>query len=232
MTAKKYTKEILRLKNVFKTYMMGNVEFHALQDVSFEIEDNDYMVILGPSGSGKSTLLHICGLLDSPTKGEVYFENKNVKDYSLDELAEIRYNELGFVFQSFYLIPTLSAIQNVMLPTMFYDVPSKERFERAKNILKDLDMGDKLYNLPSELSGGQQQRVSIARAFVNNPKIIFADEPTGNLDSKSGESVLKILDDFHKAGKTIVIITHDINITKRKNVNKVVYIRDGRVYDK
>jgi putative ABC transport system ATP-binding protein len=208
---------------------MGSADFNALDNVDMEIRQNDFLVILGPSGSGKSTMLHILGLLDLPTKGDVYFEGKRISEYTLDELAEIRFNKLGFVFQSFYLVPTLSTVQNVMLPLMFYDVPARERVERAHKILGDLGMMDKLDNLPSELSGGQQQRVSIARALVNDPSLVLADEPTGNLDSKSGDAVLKILDGFHEKGKTIIVITHDAEIAKRKNVTGVIYIRDGKI---
>lgn len=226
---KEKSKEIIRLENVSKKYIMGSVEFYALKDVNLSIHKNDFAVILGPSGSGKSTLLHIMGLLDTPTSGKVYFNGKEVSKYSNEKLANIRFNSIGFVFQQFNLVRSLNAVQNVMLPMMFYDVPYNVRYEKAVNLLTRLGLSDKLNNLPSELSGGQQQRVSVARALVNDPEIILADEPTGNLDSKSGEEVYRILEEIHEKSKTVVIITHDVNVSKRKYVNKVIHIRDGRI---
>jgi len=225
----KGTEEIIRLENVYKKYVMGKIDFYALKKINFSINKNDFVVILGPSGSGKSTLLHILGLLDTPTEGKVYFRGKNTSLYTYDQLANIRFKDIGFVFQSFNLVQSLNALQNVMLPMMFYDVPYDVRLRKARQLLNRLGLSDKLYNLPSELSGGQQQRVSVARALVNDPNLILADEPTGNLDSKSGEEVYDILKEIHDNGKTVVIITHDVNVSKRKYVNKVIHIRDGMI---
>jgi len=222
--------DILNLKNVTKEYITGKVVFRALDNVDFKIKQNDYTVIIGPSGGGKSTLLHILGLLDTPTSGKVFFYGKDVSKYTSDQLAEIRFNKIGFVFQSFYLVSTLSAIENVMLPMMFYDVPYTKRYKRAKLILDRLDLSDKLKNLPSELSGGEQQRVSIARSMVNNPELLLADEPTGNLDSKSGDKVLNKLKEIHNEGKTVVVITHDVSIAKKPYVNKIIYLKDGKIH--
>jgi ABC-type lipoprotein export system ATPase subunit len=222
--------DILNLKNVTKEYVTGKVVFRALDNVDFKIKQNDYTVIIGPSGGGKSTLLHILGLLDTPTSGKVFFYGKDVSEYTSDQLAEIRFNKIGFVFQSFYLVSTLSAIENVMLPMMFYDVPYTKRYKRAKLILDRLDLSDKLKNLPSELSGGEQQRVSVARSMVNNPELLLADEPTGNLDSKSGDKVLNKLKQIHNEGKTVVVITHDVNIAKKPYVNKIIYLKDGKIH--
>ncbi|MCD6227620.1 ABC transporter ATP-binding protein [Candidatus Micrarchaeota archaeon] len=220
---------MIRLENVYKKYVMGEIDFYALKKINFSINKNDFVVILGPSGSGKSTLLHILGLLDTPTEGKVYFRGKNTSLYTYDQLANIRFKDIGFVFQSFNLVQSLNALQNVMLPMMFYDVPYDVRLRKARQLLNRLGLSDKLYNLPSELSGGQQQRVSVARALVNDPNLILADEPTGNLDSKSGEEVYDILKEIHDNGKTVVIITHDVNVSKRKYVNKVIHIRDGMI---
>ena len=228
-TGRTKTEEIIRLENVYKKYVMGEIDFYALKNVNFSIDKNDFVVILGPSGSGKSTLLHILGLLDTPTRGNVYFRGEETSLYTYDQLANIRFNDLGFVFQSFNLVQSLNAVQNVMLPMMFYDVPYDVRFEKASKLLDRLGLSDKLYNLPSELSGGQQQRVSVARALVNDPNLILADEPTGNLDSKSGEEVYDILEEIHDKGKTVVIITHDVNVSKRKYVNNVIHIKDGMI---
>ncbi len=222
--------DLLNLKNVTKEYVTGKVVFRALDNVDFKIKQNDYTVIIGPSGGGKSTLLHILGLLDTPTSGKVFFYGKDVSEYTSDQLAEIRFNKIGFVFQSFYLVSTLSAIENVMLPMMFYDIPYTKRYKRAKLILDRLDLSDKLKNLPSELSGGEQQRVSVARSMVNNPELLLADEPTGNLDSKSGDKVLNKLKQIHNEGKTVVVITHDVNIAKKPYVNKIIYLKDGKIH--
>ena len=222
--------DLLNLKNVTKEYVTGKVVFRALDNVDFKIKQNDYTVIIGPSGGGKSTLLHILGLLDTPTSGKVFFYGKDVSEYTSDQLAEIRFNKIGFVFQSFYLVSTLSAIENVMLPMMFYDIPYTKRYKRAKLILDRLDLSDKLKNLPSELSGGEQQRVSVARSMVNNPELLLADEPTGNLDSKSGDKVLDKLKEIHNEGKTVVVITHDVNIAKKPYVNKIIYLKDGKIH--
>ncbi len=220
---------IIKLENVSKKYIMGDEEFYALKDINIEVFENDFVVILGPSGSGKSTLLHILGLLDAPSEGNVYFHGKNIKDYTSNELAEKRFKNLGFVFQSFNLIQTLSALQNVMLPLMFYDYSGDQMKSKANSLLVRLGLSEKLNNLPSELSGGQQQRVSVARSLVNDPDILLADEPTGNLDTKSGEEVLKILKEINDEGKTVLLITHDPLIATRSFVNKIYYIEDGMV---
>lgn len=221
-------KEVLRLKNLSKTYKMGPNTVHALDDANLVINDGEMICIVGPSGSGKSTLLHIMGLLDTPTSGERYIDGINTTKMNEKEQARIRGQKIGFVFQKFNLIPSLTALENVELPLILC-TDHKDRKEKARLVLEKLDMGNRLDHYPSQLSGGQVQRVAIARALVNNPEIILADEPTGNLDSKTGKEVLAILSQLNKQGKTIIIITHDESITKV--VERVVRIRDGKIIE-
>jgi len=216
---------ICRAKNIHKKYNLGKVEVEALRGVSLEIEKGEYISIMGPSGSGKSTLMHILGCLDTPTKGEYYFDGKIVSEYSDSELAEIRNRSIGFVFQNFNLLNRLSALNNVALPLVYAGVNKKYRDERAKEVLAKVGLEGRIYHRPNELSGGECQRVAIARALVNNPKILFADEPTGNLDSKTGAEIMEIFNQLHKEGKTIVIVTHDLNIAS--HAKRIIKIKDG-----
>jgi len=222
--------EVLHLDNISKTYQMGGVAVHALQGVNFKVARGERVSIIGPSGSGKSTLLHILGLLDKPTSGRLFMSGINTTTLDDAALSRFRGLEIGFIFQAFHLVPSLNALENVMLPMMLYDVPIAEREERAKKAMARLGLADRIHHRPSELSGGQKQRVAIARALVNDPAILLADEPTGNLDSRSGEEVMEIFDALHKDGRTLIVVTHDSNVAKRSP--RVVSIRDGRiVYD-
>ncbi len=220
---------VIELKDVWKTYEMGEEKIHALRGFSIAIHRNDYMSIVGPSGSGKSTLLHMLGLLDIPTKGQVLVEGEDISVMSENVRASLRGKKIGFVFQVFNLVPSLTALENVALPLMIQGIPRGEREEKAADVLKSLNMGDRLDHLPSELSGGQRQRVAIARALVNDPELILADEPTGNLDSKTGEDVIKIFDSLHSQGRTLVIVTHDADVAK--HAEERVCILDGAVRD-
>lgn len=218
-------KNVIRLENVFKVYKDTKVV--ALDSVNFSINQNDFIAIMGPSGSGKSTLLHILGLLDKPTKGEVYIDEVRVTKLTEDEIAKIRNSKIGFIFQQFNLMPHLNAIDNVCLPCLFKDVPNHET-ERAHELLRLVGLQGKENSKPNQLSGGEQQRVAIARALINNPEIILADEPTGNLDSKTGKQIMNILVDLHtKYNKTIIVVTHDPEIASyaKRHIN----IRDGKI---
>jgi putative ABC transport system ATP-binding protein len=221
-------KTLIELKNVWKTYQVGNVPLDVLKGINLQINKGEFVAILGPSGSGKSTLMNQIGILDTPTKGAVYLESKDISLFEESELAQIRGRKIGFVFQQFNLIPTLTALENVMLPTIFQGVPEAERIKRATALLTQVGLGDRIDHKPTELSGGQQQRVAIARALVNDPEIILADEPTGNLDSTSGKQVMDMLTMFHhKDKKTIILITHDTHLVKFSS--KTVVIKDGEV---
>lgn len=208
--------------------MLGKTEVHALRGLSLEIFPGDFVAIMGSSGSGKSTLLNIIGCLDSPTKGRVYLKGKDISSMSESQLSQFRGKTLGFVFQEFNLLTNLTAIENVMLPMIFQGVSLEKRKERAKKILVSVDLEDRIFHEPGELSGGERQRVAIARAFANNPEVIIADEPTGNLDSATGKKIMEVLTDFHKKeGKTVVVVTHDAKIADY--AEKVVNIQDGRI---
>jgi putative ABC transport system ATP-binding protein len=207
---------------------MGDTEFAALAGINLEINEGEFLVILGPSGSGKSTLMNLLGCLDLPSKGTIYLNSKNIANLAESELATIRGEMIGFIFQSFNLIPTLNAKENVMLPMEFQEADMKESQIRADYLLDIVDLANKKQNLPSQLSGGQMQRVAIARSLAVNPPIILADEPTGNLDSKTGNYILNFLSDLHKKeNKTIIIVTHDVEIVKL--ATRVVHIRDGKI---
>ena len=223
-------KEVLRLEGVWKTYTMGDSEVHALRDFSMQVNQNDYISVLGPSGSGKSTLLHMMGLLDVPTQGRVYIDGIDASKMSEDRRAGLRGKKIGFVFQVFNLVPSLTALENVALPLMIAGVDRGKREAKAEKVLKDLGMGDRMGHLPSELSGGQRQRVAIGRALANDPELILADEPTGNLDTKTGDEVERIFDELHRAGKTIIAVTHDVDIARR--AERTIKIRDGMLYKK
>uniref|UniRef100_A0A7V0Z7Z8 ABC transporter ATP-binding protein n=1 Tax=candidate division WOR-3 bacterium TaxID=2052148 RepID=A0A7V0Z7Z8_UNCW3 len=213
--------------DIYKKYSLGKVEVEALRGVSLEIEKGEYISIMGPSGSGKSTLMHILGCLDTPTKGEYYLEDKRVSDYTDMELARIRNQFIGFVFQNFNLLTRLSALDNVALPLIYAGVSKRERIERAREILTRVGLKDRLNHRPNELSGGECQRVAVARALINNPKIIFADEPTGNLDTKTGREIMELFDELHREGNTIVLVTHDPNIAVY--AKRIIKLMDGRV---
>ena len=219
--------EVLRLDGITKIYQMGLTQVKALDGINLSVKQGEWISVIGPSGSGKSTLLHILGLLDKPTAGSMHIDGIDV--FKLNDVARshIRGKKIGFIFQSFHLISSLDAIENVMLPMMFYGVPHDKRVERAKKALETLGMGDRMHHRPSELSGGQKQRVAIARSLVNDPSILLADEPTGNLDSKSGEDVMGIFDQLHKDGRTIIVVTHNANVASHSQ--KIVKIKDGLV---
>ncbi|MDA2936600.1 ABC transporter ATP-binding protein [Patescibacteria group bacterium AH-259-L05] len=219
---------MLQLNNVWKTYLLGEVKLDVLKGINLEIYSGDFMTIMGPSGSGKSTLMYIIGSLDVPTKGTVFLQQKNVTDFSEDELAQIRSRKIGFVFQQFNLLPNLTALENVMLPMVFAQIPEEERKKRAQEILISLDLDKRAHHRPGELSGGEQQRVAIARSLANDPDIILADEPTGNLDSATGKTIMNILTGLHKdKKKTIIVVTHDSMIAQYSK--NLVNIKDGEI---
>ncbi|MBU0760051.1 MAG: ABC transporter permease [Candidatus Omnitrophica bacterium] len=216
---------MIELKNIYKTYQMGKVEVKALQDISLKIESGEFLAIMGPSGSGKSTLMHILGLLDRPDSGEYYLGKKKINDLSEEELAAIRNRLAGFVFQQFHLLPRITALENAELPLIY--AGKQHLKDRAKKNIEEVGLGDRMNHRPNELSGGQQQRVAIARSLVNDPLIIFADEPTGNLDSKSKEEIISILEDLNRKGKTIIIVTHEPEVAS--HVKRVINMRDGNI---
>src|SRR5215472_16222531 len=218
---------IIRTVDLWKTYVMGEEEIHALRGVSFELARNEYVAIIGPSGSGKSTLMNMIGCLDTPSKGEYWLNGKLVSQMDDDELAAIRNKEIGFVFQTFNLLARATALHNVELPLIYSGIPAKERSERAKKSLQLVELSDRMHHKPNELSGGQRQRVAIARALVNNPSIILADEPTGNLDSQTGIEIMKLFDKLHSEGNTIILVTHERDIAEY--AHRVISIRDGRI---
>ncbi|MBR9704621.1 ABC transporter ATP-binding protein [Candidatus Pacearchaeota archaeon] len=219
---------IIDLKNVWKKYDMGEAEpLVVLKEINIQINKNDFVAITGPSGSGKSTMVNIIGALDKSSHGDIYLRGKNISEMSESSLAFLRGKTIGFIFQQFNLLPTLSALQNVMLPMEILDESSNKSEDIAKNILINLGLGDRLKHKPGQLSGGQQQRVAIARALANNPEVIIADEPTGNLDSKTGKFVMDFLGRLNKQGKTIILITHDLHLVNY--AKKVIYLKDGRV---
>ena len=218
---------MIRAEDLWKTYEMGVVSVHALSGVSFEIPRGQYIAIMGPSGSGKSTLMNLIGCLDTPTSGSYWLNGRMVSELTDDELAFIRNKEIGFVFQTFNLLPRASALHNVELPLIYNGTPAKERLEKAQEALRQVDLADRTHHKPSELSGGQRQRVAIARALVNNPSIILADEPTGNLDSTTGEEIMRVFDRLHQAGNTIVLVTHEHDIAA--HAHRILHIRDGKI---
>ena len=218
---------VIEVKDLEKTYYVGDMEVNALRGVSFNILQSQFSTIMGPSGSGKSTLMHIIGCLDSPTKGEYHLNGENVANMQDDQLAKIRNKEIGFVFQKFHLLPRNTALENVMLPLKYASIGKTERSKKAMEALKQVGLADRVDHRPSELSGGQQQRVAIARALVNSPAILFADEPTGNLDSKTGEEVMNLLHELNNKGQTIVLITHEKEIADQ--TERTIFIRDGKI---
>jgi putative ABC transport system ATP-binding protein len=218
---------IICTEDLWKTYQMGHEQVHALRGVNLRIDRGEYVAIMGPSGSGKSTLMNLIGCLDTPTKGRYWLNSNLVSELDDDELARIRNKEIGFVFQTFNLLARATALHNVELPLIYSGTPSDERIARAKAALQAVDLGERMNHKPNELSGGQRQRVAIARALVNNPSIILADEPTGNLDSQTGNEIMKLMEDLHKKGNTIVLVTHEADIAE--HAWRVVHIRDGVV---
>ena len=218
---------ILEFEGVRKTYRVGDQEIHALDGINLRIEEGEFVAIIGPSGSGKSTLMHLLGCLDTPTEGRMAVCGTDLSRASADELARMRNREVGFVFQSFNLLPRLDVVSNIELPLIYSGVPARERRERATEAARRVGLGDRLANRPTQLSGGQCQRVAIARALVNNPRIVFGDEPTGNLDSVSGRNILEIFKELHASGKTIILVTHDSSIASQ--AGRVIELRDGRI---
>lgn len=218
---------LIKTQNLWKTYQMGEEKVNALRDVDLTIEKGEYVAIMGPSGSGKSTLMNLIGCLDTPTSGEYWLNQKRVAQMNDNELANIRNREIGFVFQTFNLLPRATSLHNVELPLIYNGTPSAERSEMAQKALAKVDLADRMHHKPSELSGGQRQRVAVARALVNEPSILLADEPTGNLDSKTSIDIMKLFNNLHEQGNTIIIVTHEPDIAKY--AHRVLSILDGRI---
>ncbi|PYV91703.1 MAG: macrolide ABC transporter ATP-binding protein [Acidobacteria bacterium] len=218
---------LIKTENLWKTYEMGTEKIHALAGVSFTVRKNEYMAIMGPSGSGKSTLMNLIGCLDTPTEGKYWINDRLVSEMNDDELAYIRNREIGFVFQTFNLLARASALHNVELPLIYNGTPAQERLARAKRALEMVELEQRMMHKPNELSGGQRQRVAIARALVNNPSILLADEPTGNLDSQTGMEILRLFEKLHAQGNTIILVTHEHDIAE--NAHRIIHIRDGKV---
>ena len=218
---------VIRTEDLWKTYVMGAEEVHALRGVSFDVQRGEYLAIMGPSGSGKSTMMNLIGCLDTPTSGQYWLNGKLVSEMDDDELAYIRNKEIGFVFQTFNLLPRATALHNVELPLIYNGTPRAKRIEMAKVALEHVDLSDRMNHKPNELSGGQRQRVAIARALVNNPSIILADEPTGNLDSATSQEIMRFFDELHRQGNTIILVTHEHDIAE--HAHRVLHILDGKI---
>ncbi|MBI5867761.1 MAG: ABC transporter ATP-binding protein [candidate division Zixibacteria bacterium] len=218
---------MIKTENLWKTYNMGGEELHALRGVTFCIDKGEYVAIMGPSGSGKSTLMNLIGCLDTPSKGTYQLNGRQVASMNDDELAFIRNKEIGFVFQTFNLLPRATALHNVELPLIYNGTTAETRIDLAKRALEMVDLADRMMHRPNQLSGGQRQRVAIARALVNNPSLILADEPTGNLDTKTGVEIMGVFDRLHEAGNTIIIVTHEHDVAQY--ANRIVHIRDGQI---
>lgn len=224
------TSDVIVTKNLCKTYGMGEIEVHALKDVTVNILKGDYIAIIGPSGSGKSTFMNLIGCLDNPTYGKLYIDNTDVSKLHENQLAQIRREKIGFIFQKYNLIPTLNALENVELSMSFAGVKIKDRRDRAEKLLDMVDLSKRRLHKPSEMSGGEQQRVAIARALANKPSIILADEPTGNVDTKGGSKIMEILEEINAEGETVIIVTHDPSVAKR--AKRILSINDGVVSEK
>jgi putative ABC transport system ATP-binding protein len=218
---------VIDIENITRRYVMGEETVHALRGVTLQIFRNEYLAIMGPSGSGKSTLMNMLGCLDTPSSGRYEFNGRSVAEMNGDDLAEIRNREIGFVFQTFNLLPRSTSLRNVELPLIYAGMSPDEREERAAQALRDVGLGDRLHHKPNELSGGQRQRVAIARALVNNPSIILADEPTGNLDSKTGEEIMGLFENLYELGNTIILVTHEPDIAR--HARRTVHLRDGLI---
>ncbi|MCK5040582.1 MAG: ABC transporter ATP-binding protein [Candidatus Aenigmarchaeota archaeon] len=222
-------KTLIKLENVWKIYDLGKVKVEALRGINITIKKGEFVAVMGPSGSGKSTCVHLIGCLDRPTKGSIYLDKSDISKLTRSQLSSIRGKKIGFVFQQFNLMNTLTVLENVTLPMMFYDVLPSVRKKRAEKILEEMGLGHRLSHYPTEISGGEKQRVAVARSLANDPEIIVADEPTGNLDSKKGKEIMDILDNLHKSGKTIVLVTHDKVLANY--AERVIYIKDGANVD-
>jgi putative ABC transport system ATP-binding protein len=218
---------VIKTEELTKVYEMGAEQVHALRGVDVEIRKGEYVAIMGPSGSGKSTLMNLIGCLDSPSSGRYWLAGRLVSDLDDDELAYIRNKEIGFVFQTFNLLPRATALHNVELPLIYNGTPAEERLERAKKALERVDLMDRMNHKPNELSGGQRQRVAVARALVNSPSIVLADEPTGNLDSKTGDEIMTLFENLHRQGNTIILVTHEHDIAQ--HAHRIIHIRDGKI---
>jgi putative ABC transport system ATP-binding protein len=218
---------LISFKEVHKTYDMGQAQVKALDGISIEIRKGDYLAVMGPSGSGKSTLMNLIGCLDSPTSGSYRLKGLEISTLGDDELARIRNREIGFIFQTFNLLPRTDALQNVELPLIYSGIARRERHERAKHALEAVGLGDRMHHRPNEMSGGQRQRVAIARALVNNPSILLADEPTGNLDSRTGEEIMALVDKLHAEGNTLILVTHEDDLARR--AARVIRLKDGQI---
>jgi putative ABC transport system ATP-binding protein len=218
---------VIDIDNITKHYVMGEETVHALRGVSVQIRRNEYLAIMGPSGSGKSTLMNMLGCLDTPSSGRYFFNGKDVSAMDDDELAAIRNHEIGFVFQTFNLLPRSTSLRNVELPLIYAGLDPEMREEKAANALREVGLGDRMHHKPNELSGGQRQRVAIARALVNDPSIILADEPTGNLDSKTGEEIMQLLENLYQRGNTIILVTHEPDIAR--HARRAIHLRDGLI---
>jgi putative ABC transport system ATP-binding protein len=218
---------VIAIENVTKLYQMGDETIHALRGVSLDIRRNEYLAVMGPSGSGKSTMMNMLGCLDTPTSGRYEFNGSDVKSMTDDELADIRNREIGFVFQTFNLLPRSDALRNVELPLIYGGVPPQERHARARKALEDVGLAERIHHRPNELSGGQRQRVAIARALVNRPSIILADEPTGNLDSKTGIEILALFEELYEKGNTIIVVTHEESVAR--NARRIIRLHDGLI---
>jgi len=217
----------ISLEKVYKIYNLEGGEVPAINGISLKIKQGDFVALIGPSGSGKSTAMNLVGCLDTATKGEIFLGQHNTKALSESDLAQVRGKKIGFIFQTFNLISSLNALENVALPMMFQAVPRSTRLNKAKQLLEQVGLANRMHHLPQQLSGGQRQRVAIARALINDPEIILADEPTGNLDTKTGEEIMDILQDLHKQGKTIILVTHNPDLTKL--ATKVIRLKDGEI---
>jgi putative ABC transport system ATP-binding protein len=218
---------VIHTEDLWRTYQMGSEEIHALRGVSFDIQPGEYVAVMGPSGSGKSTLMNLIGCLDTPSKGKYVLRGKVVSEMNDDELAAIRNREIGFVFQTFNLLPRATALHNVELPLVYAGIPKEKRLELARRAIERVDLGERASHKPNELSGGQRQRVAIARALVMDPSILLADEPTGNLDSATGEEIMKLFERLHEKGHTIILVTHERDIAD--HAHRTIFIRDGKI---